>query len=92
MYMHMGPTLRVFFEDEKPALLQQIDAEFERVKGEKPAAPTRGLKGAVEDDDEDEEEDEADGQEGINVADLVPRNNIRSVYLSLILIIRCSKH
>ena len=31
LYMHMGPQLRMFFEDEKPALLQQIDAEFEKV-------------------------------------------------------------
>lgn len=31
MYLYMGSTLRVFFEDEKAALLQQIDAEFERV-------------------------------------------------------------
>ena len=30
-YMYMGPKLRVFFENEKPALLQQIDAKFEKV-------------------------------------------------------------
>ncbi len=30
-YMYMGQTLRVFFEDEKTALLQQIDAEFDKV-------------------------------------------------------------
>ena len=29
--MYMGPTLRVFFEDEKAALLQQIDAEIDKV-------------------------------------------------------------
>lgn len=29
--MHMGPVLRGLFEDEKPALLQQIDAEFDKV-------------------------------------------------------------
>jgi len=29
--MYMGQTLRVLFENEKPALLQQIDAEFDRV-------------------------------------------------------------
>ena len=32
MYMYMGPTLRVFFEDEKAALLQQIDAEIDKVR------------------------------------------------------------
>ena len=31
LYMHMGPQLRMFVEDEKAALLQQIDAEFEKV-------------------------------------------------------------
>lgn len=31
IYLYMGATLRVFFEDEKPALLQQIDSEFEKV-------------------------------------------------------------
>ena len=30
--MYVGPNLRVFFEEEKPALLQQIDAEFEKVR------------------------------------------------------------
>ena len=30
-YMYMGQTLRVFFEDEKPALLQQIDSEIDKV-------------------------------------------------------------
>ena len=29
--MYVGQTLRMFFEEEKPALLQQIDAEFEKV-------------------------------------------------------------
>jgi hypothetical protein len=33
MYMYMGPSLRVLFESEKPALLQTIDAEFEKVRG-----------------------------------------------------------
>lgn len=31
LHMYVGATLRVFFEEEKPALLQQIDAEFEKV-------------------------------------------------------------
>ena len=31
MYLYMGATLRQLFDDEKPALLQQIDAEFQRV-------------------------------------------------------------
>ena len=31
MRMYVGAQLRVFFEDAKPALLQQIDAVFEKV-------------------------------------------------------------
>lgn len=32
MRMYVGAQLRVFFEDAKPALLQQIDAVFEKVR------------------------------------------------------------
>lgn len=81
-YLGMGPTARVFFEDEKPALLQQIDAEIERVKDER-IVPFRGFKkhlGAAGDgaDGGNEEEDEA---AEVDVADLVPRNNIRWEFL-----------
>ena len=31
MHMYIGAQLRVFFEEEKAALLQQIDAAFEKV-------------------------------------------------------------
>ena len=31
MHMYVGPQLRMFFDGEKPALLAQIDAEFEKV-------------------------------------------------------------
>ena len=31
MFLYMGAALRVFFEDEKAALLSQIDAEFQKV-------------------------------------------------------------
>lgn len=31
MYLYVGAPLRMFFEDEKSALLSQIDAEFEKV-------------------------------------------------------------
>jgi cytoskeleton-associated protein 5 len=32
IYLYLGAQLRVFFEEEKPALLQQIDAAFEKVR------------------------------------------------------------
>lgn len=83
--MYMGPSLRVLFESEKPALLQTIDAEFEKVKGEKPPPPTRGLRklgsspgdDGQDDDDADGDGVSAGGGDTVNVADLVPRTDIR---------------
>lgn len=76
LYLYMGAAVRTFFEDEKAALLQQIDAEIEKVKGEKPPAPTRGPVTSSGGDEEDEDEEEG-GEEGeSNVADLIPRNDI----------------
>ena len=34
LHMYLGAQLRMFFEDEKPSILQQIDAAFEKVKPE----------------------------------------------------------
>ncbi|XP_052066786.1 cytoskeleton-associated protein 5-like [Mytilus californianus] len=75
IYMYMGQQFRMFFEDEKPALLQQIDAEFEKVKGEKPPAPTRGVVAGAE-GEEEEEDDEDTPKEEVNMADLIDRNDI----------------
>ncbi|XP_053545283.1 cytoskeleton-associated protein 5-A [Bombina bombina] len=76
MYLYVGAPLRMFFEEEKPALLSQIDAEFEKMKGQTPPAPTRGASKngpggeACEDGEEQEEESPAD------VMDLLPRTDI----------------
>lgn len=43
------------------------------MKGEKPPAPSRGLAPASDGGDEEEEDDP---QEEINVADLIPRNDV----------------
>ncbi|XP_066276419.1 cytoskeleton-associated protein 5-like isoform X5 [Branchiostoma lanceolatum] len=76
--MYMGAQLRIFFEDEKPALLQQIDAEIEKMSGEKPPAPTRGLrrKSEGEEGGEEEGEDKEDQAAAINIEDLVPRTDM----------------
>ncbi|KAH9494766.1 Cytoskeleton associated protein 5 [Bulinus truncatus] len=77
IYTYMGDTLRVFFENEKPALLQQIDAEFQKMKDVKPPAPIRKL---VTDTDDQDGEDQPDGdneEEGDGeVQDLLPRVDI----------------
>ena len=82
--MYVGANIRMFFEEEKAALLQQIDAEFEKVKDEKPPPPTRRFK----EDEEEEEQDAGEGNEGgeedgegvgggINMEDMVDRVSIR---------------
>ncbi|KAG7327799.1 hypothetical protein KOW79_009405 [Hemibagrus wyckioides] len=76
MYLYMGAPLRMFFEDEKAVLLSQIDAEFEKMKGQTPPPPTRGLSKAngVEGEDEGDKEEENEG--GADVVDLLPRTDI----------------
>ncbi|XP_021706619.1 protein mini spindles isoform X3 [Aedes aegypti] len=81
MYLFMGNTLAMFFENEKPALKQQIQAEFDKCVGQKPPAPTRGLskcasRGSVDDNLEDD--GEADDQPAVNINDLLPRVDISS--------------
>ncbi|XP_067356900.1 cytoskeleton-associated protein 5 isoform X3 [Channa argus] len=76
MYLYMGAPLRMFFEDEKPALLSQIDAEFEKMQGQSPPAPIRCTKkGAVEEEGGEGEEHEEDGG-AHDVMDLLPRTDI----------------
>ena len=57
LFIYVGAPIRMFFEEEKAALLQQIDSEFEKLKDEKPPAPTRRFKG----DEEEEEDDSVEG-------------------------------
>ncbi|XP_035520994.1 cytoskeleton-associated protein 5 [Morone saxatilis] len=83
MYLYMGAPLRMFFEDEKPALLSQIDAEFEKMQGQSPPAPIRFTrKSAAEEEADDGEEQEEDGGGGggggggQDVMDLLPRTDI----------------
>ncbi|XP_056106842.1 cytoskeleton-associated protein 5 isoform X3 [Rhinichthys klamathensis goyatoka] len=76
MYLYMGAPLRMFFEDEKPALLQQINAEFEKMQGQSPPAPFRGAKKAgAEEEGDAAEEEEVDGGPG-DIMDLLPRTDI----------------
>ncbi|XP_065129691.2 cytoskeleton-associated protein 5 isoform X2 [Paramisgurnus dabryanus] len=77
MFLYMGAPLRMFFEDEKPALLTQINAEFEKMQGQSPPAPTRGAKKAgAEEDGEDADEEEVDGGGAADIMDLLPRTDI----------------
>jgi cytoskeleton-associated protein 5 len=42
IFMYLGANFRGLFDQEKPALLEQIDAEIEKVKGQKAPVPMRG--------------------------------------------------
>lgn len=84
LYIFVGANLRIFFEEEKAALLQQIDSEFEKVKDEKPPAPTRRYKDDEEEEagDEGGEEGEDDAEDGggsgsVSLEDMVDRVSIR---------------
>ncbi|XP_070616086.1 cytoskeleton-associated protein 5 isoform X2 [Erythrolamprus reginae] len=75
MFLYVGPPLRMFFEDEKPALLSQIDAEFEKVQGQIPPAATRSSTRhniGIDDGEEGEEQEDS----GNDVVDLLPRADI----------------
>ncbi|XP_056382427.1 LOW QUALITY PROTEIN: cytoskeleton-associated protein 5 [Hyla sarda] len=77
MFLYVGAPLRMFFEEEKPALLSQIDAEFEKMKGQTPPAQTRGSSksGSGGGDDGDEGEDHEEDSPA-DVMDLLPRSDI----------------
>ncbi|XP_077282854.1 msps cytoskeleton-associated protein 5 isoform X2 [Temnothorax americanus] len=63
LYLYMGKTLLVFFDNEKPALRQQIEQECEKRNGEIPPAPIRGAKSkktnAISAEDEEEDMDDS---------------------------------
>ncbi|KAG8136392.1 hypothetical protein E2320_009339 [Naja naja] len=42
IFLYVGSPLRVFFEDERPLLLSQIDARFEQLSGQSPPPRIRG--------------------------------------------------
>ncbi|XP_043507274.1 protein mini spindles [Frieseomelitta varia] len=80
LYLFMGKPLLMFFENEKPALRQQIEQECEKHNGESPPAPIRGIKNKkdkISDDDEDVEIDKkstTNSEPDIN--NLIPRVDI----------------
>lgn len=82
MHLYMGNNLTMFFENEKPALKQQIFTEFEKNAGQKPPISSRGVshsssKASMGDDLAEQEQDE-ENDETPNVADLFPRIDISS--------------
>nr|XP_018902745.1 PREDICTED: cytoskeleton-associated protein 5 [Bemisia tabaci]XP_018902746.1 PREDICTED: cytoskeleton-associated protein 5 [Bemisia tabaci]XP_018902747.1 PREDICTED: cytoskeleton-associated protein 5 [Bemisia tabaci]XP_018902749.1 PREDICTED: cytoskeleton-associated protein 5 [Bemisia tabaci] len=79
MYLYMGQQLSMFFENDKAALVQQINTEFSRRAGETPPVPIRG-KGAKQaesrKDADDDVEEEVEVPK-VKIQDIVPRVDIR---------------
>ncbi|KAJ9598235.1 hypothetical protein L9F63_011056, partial [Diploptera punctata] len=78
LYIYMGQQLISFFEDEKPQVIQQIQAEFEKHDGENPPIPIRGQSRNEKGDEEQEEQDDEDapGNDNLNIHDLMPHVDI----------------
>lgn len=82
LYLYMGKPLLAYFENEKPALRQQIEQECEKRSGEVLPAPVRGAKAkrannvANEDEDEDMEEEKKIGGSDPEFNELMPRVDI----------------
>ncbi|KAJ8683238.1 hypothetical protein QAD02_019030 [Eretmocerus hayati] len=78
MYLHMGKPLLMFFENEKPALKQQIEQECEKFDGESPPAPIRKSKGkkVQSDENDDEEAEESAPATRTDLNDIMPKVDI----------------
>ncbi|KAM0725116.1 Protein mini spindles [Formica fusca] len=87
LYLYMGRPLLTFFENEKPALRQQIEQECERRNGETPPTPIRGAKAGkvntITAEDEDEDAEESLSEKRVSGSDpdlneLIPRVDINA--------------
>lgn len=90
LFLYTGNSLLMFFDSEKPAIKQQIQAEFDKNAGQRPAAPIRGpaAKQRAGDDGQIDDNGNADNGGGgdyeeeatqaVNLKDLIPRVDISS--------------
>uniref|UniRef100_A0A6B2EE03 Putative microtubule-associated protein n=1 Tax=Phlebotomus kandelakii TaxID=1109342 RepID=A0A6B2EE03_9DIPT len=79
MYMFMGQSLAMVFDGEKPALKQQILAEFEKNGDQRPPVPTRGVKKSASKGSISDNEDDGDDNQDVAApptTDLLPRIDI----------------
>lgn len=87
MYLYLGSQLAMFFDNEKPALKQQIQAEFDKQAGQKPPASSRGVKKADSRDDLDEDEsNDVEETTAAKLSDLLPRIDISSQITEALLV------
>ncbi|XP_029845565.2 cytoskeleton-associated protein 5 [Ixodes scapularis] len=76
LYLHLGPSLRTLLEGEKASLLQLLDAELQKLEGEKPPAPVRGPAVAMAAAADGSGDCGTPEDEGPALEDLVPRTDI----------------
>ncbi|KAG7191094.1 hypothetical protein KM043_007130 [Ampulex compressa] len=79
LYLFMGKQLLTFFDNEKPALRQQIEQECEKHCGKIPPTPIRGVKSRkcpTDDEDLNGECEKKTGGYEAELNDLVPRVDI----------------
>lgn len=74
--LYIGDKIKMFFDGEKPAVVQQIDSEVEKLKGESAPVPTRGIKKGTGEPSDNEEE--AEEETVLDINDLVSRVDISS--------------
>ncbi|XP_055533540.1 protein mini spindles isoform X2 [Wyeomyia smithii] len=89
MYLFMGNTLMVYFENEKPALKQQIQTEFDKYAGLKPPPITKGLLQCSRKNNKDDNLDicgDTEDQIMTNNNDLLPRVDISSQITESVLV------
>lgn len=91
MHLYMGPTLAMFFDNEKTALKQQIQTEFEKNAGQKPPIAIRGQQANGKTDDAlcGNNDDDEPQSPSTNINDLLPRVDI-SPFITESLIVELS--
>lgn len=97
LFLYTGDSLLMFFDSEKPAIKQQIQAEFDKNAGQKAPAPTRGpaSKRSASNDDQalggGDDNDDEEAAPSVNLRDMIPRVDISSHITEAFLAELCDK-
>ncbi|CAB3384794.1 Hypothetical predicted protein [Cloeon dipterum] len=75
LYLYMGDALRRVMESEKPAIVQQINAEFDKLEGQRPPTPSKGMTVSTGEDNSEGVEDDGSNEQD-RFQELLPRADI----------------
>ncbi|XP_065333081.1 protein mini spindles isoform X1 [Cloeon dipterum] len=75
LYLYMGDPLRRVMESEKPAIVQQINAEFDKLEGQRPPTPSKGMTVSTGEDNSESVEDDGSNEQD-RFQELLPRADI----------------